>query len=52
MITEVYFIESLYLYTEVGSSGRGARVLALSEQGSQVQLVVPVCVKRTQRGAL
>ena len=50
MITEVYFIEGLYLYTEVGSSGRG--VLTSSEQGSQVQLVVPVRVKRTQqRGA-
>ncbi len=46
MITEVYFIEGLYLYTEVGSSGRG--VLAFSEQGSQV----PGRVKRTQqRGA-
>ncbi len=51
MITVVYFIERLYLYTDEGSSGRG--VLAFSEQGSQVQLVVPVCVKRTQqRGAL
>ncbi len=50
MITEVYFIERLYLYTEVVSSGRG--VLASSEQGSQVRLVVPVRVKRTQqRGA-
>jgi hypothetical protein len=50
MITEVYFIEGLYLYTEVRSSGRG--VLASSEQGSQVQLVVPGSVKRTQqRGA-
>ncbi len=47
MITEVYFIEGLYLYTEVGSSGRG--VLASSEQGSQVQLVVPGCDKWTQR---
>jgi hypothetical protein len=28
MITEVYFIEGLYLYKEVGSSGRG--VLASS----------------------
>jgi hypothetical protein len=45
MITEVYFIEGLYLYTEVRSSGRG--VLASSEQGSQVQLVVPGRVKRT-----
>ncbi len=50
MITEVYFIEGLYLYTEVGSSGRG--VLASHEQGSQVPLAVPVCVRRTQqRGA-
>ncbi len=50
MITEVSFIEGLFLYTEVGSSGRG--VLASSEQGSQVQLVVPGPVKRTQqRGA-
>jgi hypothetical protein len=47
MITEVYFIEELYLYTEVGSSGRG--VLASSEQGSQVQLVAPGRVKRTQQ---
>jgi hypothetical protein len=48
MITDVYFIEGLYLYTEVGSSGRG-----VLEQGSQVQLVVPVRAKRTQqRGAL
>jgi hypothetical protein len=44
MITEVYFIEGLYLYTEVGSSGRG--VLASNEQGSQVQLVVPGRVRR------
>ncbi len=51
MITEVYFIEGLYLYTEVGSSSRG--MLASSEQGSQVQLVVPGCVERTQqRGEL
>ncbi len=50
MITEVYFIEELYLYTEVGSSGRG--VLASSEQGSQVHLVAPGCVERAlQRGA-
>ncbi len=50
MITEVYFIEGLYLYTEVGSIGRG--VLVSSGQGSQVPLVVPVRVKRTQqRGA-
>ncbi len=42
MITEVYFIEGLYLHSEVKSSGRG--VLASSEQESQVQLVVPVCV--------
>jgi hypothetical protein len=47
MITKVYFIEGLYLYTEVGSSGRG--VLASSEQGSQVQLVAPGCVKRHRR---
>ncbi len=51
MITEVYFIEGLYLYTEVGSSGIG--VLASNEQGSQVALAVPECVRRTQqRGAL
>ncbi len=31
MITAVYFIERLYLYTEVVSSGRG--VLGSSEQG-------------------
>ncbi len=50
MITEVYFIERLYLYTEVGSSGRG--VLASREQCSQVQLVVPGHVERIQqRGA-
>jgi hypothetical protein len=50
MITEVYFIEGLYLYTEVGSSGRD--VLASSKQGSQVPLAVPVEVRRTQqRGA-
>ncbi len=47
MITEVYFIEGLYLYREVGTSGRG--VPASSEQGSQVQLAVPVRVKWTQR---
>ncbi len=29
MVTEVYFIEGLYLYTKVGSSGRG--VLASGE---------------------
>ncbi len=51
MITEVYFIEGLYLYTEVGSSGRG--VVASHKQGSQVPLAVPVRVRRTQqRGAL
>ncbi len=50
MITEVYFIEGLYLYTEVGSSSKG--VLASNEQGSQVPLAVPVGVRRTQqRGA-
>ncbi len=50
MITDMYFIEGLYLYTEVGSSGRA--VLASREQGSQVPLSVPVCVRRTQqRGA-
>ncbi len=50
MITEMYFIEGLYFYTEVGSSGRG--VLASHEQGLQVPLAVPVCVGRTQqRGA-
>jgi hypothetical protein len=50
MITEVYSIEGLYLYTEVGSSGSG--VLASHEQGSQVPLAVPVCVRKTQqRGA-
>ncbi len=47
MMTEVYFTEGLYLYTEVGSSGRVMQ--ASSEQGSQVQLVVPVRVKRTQQ---
>jgi hypothetical protein len=51
MITEVYFIVGLYLYTEVGSSGRG--VLASHERGSQVPLAVPVSVRRKeQRGAL
>ena len=50
MITKVYFIEGLYLYTEVGSSGRG--VQASREQCSKVQLVVPGRVERTlQRGA-
>jgi hypothetical protein len=50
MITEVYFIEGLYLYTEVGLSGRG--VQASKEQCSQVQLVVPGHIERTlQRGA-
>ncbi len=50
MVTEVYFIEGLNLDTEVGSSGRG--VLASHEQGSQVPLGAPVCVKRThQSGA-
>ncbi len=50
MITVVYFIEGLYLYTEVGSSGRG--VLASREQCSQVQLVLPGHVGWTlQRGA-
>ncbi len=51
MITEMYFIEGLYLYTEVGSSGKG--VLASHEQGSQVLLAEPVRVRRTQqRGVL
>ncbi len=45
MITEVYFIEGLYLYTEVGSSGRG--VLATRGQCSQVELVAPGRVERT-----
>ncbi len=50
MITEVFFIKGLYVYTEVGSSGRG--VLASNEQGLQVPLAVPMCVRRTQqRGA-
>ncbi len=50
MITEVYFIEGLYLYTEVGSSGRG--VLASGEQCLQVQLVAPGRVKgHDKRGA-
>jgi hypothetical protein len=50
MIIEVYFIEGLYLYTEVGSSGRD--VLASREQCSQVQLGVPGRIERTlQRGA-
>ncbi len=49
MITEVYFIEGLYLYTEVGSNGRG--VLASREQCSQVQLVAPGRVEGTlQKG--
>ncbi len=47
MITEVYLIEGVYLYTEVGSSGKS--VLASHEQGPQVPLAVPVCVKRTKR---
>ncbi len=46
MITEVYFIEGLYLYTEVGSSGRG------DEQGSQVPLAVHVCQKDTSEGCV
>jgi hypothetical protein len=45
MITEVYFIEGLYLYTEVGSSGRA--VLTSREQCSQVQLIAPGRVERT-----
>ncbi len=46
----MYFVEGLYLYTEAGSSGRD--VLASGKQGSQVQLAVPVHVRRTQqRGA-
>ncbi len=45
MITEVYFIERLYLYTEVRSSGRGA--LTSREQCSQVQLVAPGSVEGT-----
>ncbi len=40
-------MEGLYLYTEVGSSGRG--VLASHERGSQVPLAVPVHVRRTQQ---
>ncbi len=44
MVTEVYFIEGLYLYTEVGSSGRG--VLASRESFVQGPLVV-----HCQRGA-
>ncbi len=47
MITEVYFIDVLYLYTEVESSGRC--VLASHEQGSQVPLAVPGHVKMTQQ---
>ncbi len=48
MITEVYFIEGLYLYIEVGLRGRG--VLASHEQGSQVPLAVPVCDEGHSRG--
>jgi hypothetical protein len=47
MITEVYFIEGLYLYTGVGSSGRG--VLASHKQGSQVPFAEPVHVRKTQQ---
>jgi hypothetical protein len=38
MVTEVYFIEGLYLYTEVGSSVRG--MLASMESFVQGPLVV------------
>ena len=38
MVTEVYNIEVLYLYTEVGSSGRG--VLASGDRFVQEPLVV------------
>ncbi len=47
MITEVYFIEGLYLYTEVVSSIRD--VLVSHEQRSEVPLGVPVCDRRTQQ---
>ncbi len=46
----MYFTEGLYLYTEVGSSGRG--VQASHEQGSQVQLAVHVCKKDTAEGCV
>ncbi len=46
----VNFTERFYLYTEVGSSGRG--VLASSRGVTDTIRVVPMCVRRTfQRGA-
>ncbi len=46
----MYFIEGLYLYTEVGSSGRC--VLTSSKGFTGTIGVVTVCVRRTlQRGA-
>ncbi len=48
-ITEVYFIEWFYLYTEVGSSGKG--VLTSIKGVTGAIRIVPVCVRRTlQRG--
>jgi hypothetical protein len=50
MITDVYFIEGFYLYTEVESSGKV--VLASSKGATGTIRVVPVCVRRTpKRGA-
>ncbi len=50
MITEVYFIEGFYLYTEVGSSGRG--VLASSGGVTGTICIVAVRVRRPlQSGA-
>jgi hypothetical protein len=38
MVTEVFFIEELYLYTEVGSRGRGviASLLVVDIQGELI----------------
>ncbi len=45
MTTGVYFIEGYYLYTLVGSSGRG--VLTSEKGATGVPSGVPVCVRMT-----
>ncbi len=46
----MYFIEGFYLYTDVGSSGRG--VLASSKGVTGAIRVVPVCQKDTSEGCV
>ena len=45
MITEVYFIEGYYLYTKIGSSGRGVQTSGRGATGEPSTL--PVHVRRT-----